>query len=373
MYMYNDYIQHHGILGQKWGVRRFQNADGSLTSRGRKRYDVGPAEEKTLKRATAAGGFVGGLATLGAKRGVAAVKKAKESNKKYAEEKTFKRDGPLTYAGKERHDSTRQTSNNSYDHSKSQVSEKAISLGAKLATDLMSLNFVGAAVDVGKAVYNQTYATINNKRIEGRNSKGDIDTKTGFHKKDREYSKKEDMKSVNPSFKDFNQNSKSNCMLCTITYDLRRKGYAVSANKASYGYTSDDLTRWYPKVKTKTIDAGIQSQTSKTNSKLETNKLRKDLSKTLTENTIKELESQPPGSRGNLMVHYNVKGLSLGHSMVYEVNDNGKVEILDCQTGKTSTLTSGSCGSLMKRSTSVQYARLDNVDIDPTNIKEVAH
>lgn len=29
---------HHGILGQKWGVRRFQNKNGSLTSVGRKRY-----------------------------------------------------------------------------------------------------------------------------------------------------------------------------------------------------------------------------------------------------------------------------------------------------------------------------------------------
>jgi hypothetical protein len=33
-----DYIAHHGILGQKWGVRRFQNADGSLTNAGKKRY-----------------------------------------------------------------------------------------------------------------------------------------------------------------------------------------------------------------------------------------------------------------------------------------------------------------------------------------------
>lgn len=32
------YLAHHGILGMKWGVRRFQNKDGTLTAAGKKRY-----------------------------------------------------------------------------------------------------------------------------------------------------------------------------------------------------------------------------------------------------------------------------------------------------------------------------------------------
>lgn len=46
-------LQHHGIKGQKWGVRRFQNADGSLTAEGKKRYSVSDYQQAIDKTKTA--------------------------------------------------------------------------------------------------------------------------------------------------------------------------------------------------------------------------------------------------------------------------------------------------------------------------------
>ena len=46
-------LYHHGIKGQRWGIRRFQNPDGSLTAAGRDRYNssyVNKLEKKAIKR-----------------------------------------------------------------------------------------------------------------------------------------------------------------------------------------------------------------------------------------------------------------------------------------------------------------------------------
>lgn len=46
-----DYLEHHGILGQRWGVRRYQNSDGSLTSEGKKRYGYKTMSDSELRDA----------------------------------------------------------------------------------------------------------------------------------------------------------------------------------------------------------------------------------------------------------------------------------------------------------------------------------
>lgn len=48
--MENNQLYHHGILGMKWGVRRFQNKDGSLTKAGKKRYGDDSDEQKAKKK-----------------------------------------------------------------------------------------------------------------------------------------------------------------------------------------------------------------------------------------------------------------------------------------------------------------------------------
>lgn len=59
--MEGDFLSHHGIKGQKWGIRRYQNPDGTLTEEGQKRYgsvenlddDIERKAEKKWKKSDA--------------------------------------------------------------------------------------------------------------------------------------------------------------------------------------------------------------------------------------------------------------------------------------------------------------------------------
>jgi hypothetical protein len=48
---YRDSLIHHGIKGQKWGVRRYQNSDGSLTNAGKQHYNARLANKGDKLRA----------------------------------------------------------------------------------------------------------------------------------------------------------------------------------------------------------------------------------------------------------------------------------------------------------------------------------
>lgn len=62
-YIMPNELSHHGVKGMKWGVRRYQKPDGSLTSEGRKRYGVSDRRKEVAKK-VAKGVAVTGVVAL---------------------------------------------------------------------------------------------------------------------------------------------------------------------------------------------------------------------------------------------------------------------------------------------------------------------
>lgn len=197
-----------------------------------------------------------------------------------------------------------------------------------------------------------SYVNIADKKIKRMKDAGAIDEKTGFRMKNEKAMRRmddssyadeaEDLAHVNPGFYNWNSNTKNNCMLCTTTYDLRRRGYDVTANTATDGYWSNNVKYWYP-------DARIRVSMGK-------------------EYLNKAIEAYPEGARGNLMVQWNSGG---GHSMIWEVR-NGKMVILD---GQTNTVYDDpdEIDKLLSRTTgSFEHVRVDNLEINPEAIKRCA-
>jgi hypothetical protein len=157
-----------------------------------------------------------------------------------------------------------------------------------------------------------------------------------------------DLQNVNPTYDEKNEKTCQNCVLCSTTYDMRRRGYDVTARLTNKPlYTEEVLKTCYNGVK------------------------KDDYSKCRTFDAVEKkiMSSYGEGSRGVVTVGGVYMGMWFGHAMSFEVS-NGKVMVLDAQVnqkyssfGEIKQKVPNSIMNFAQPELSHTY-RLDNLDVN---------
>lgn len=318
-YNYNsaEYLQHYGILGMRWGVRRFQDKSGRLTAAGKKRYDD-PSNGAPEKAST---------------------KTSKEVGDSFIEKKLGIK--------------------------LSDRQKTAIKIGAGVAAAAL-VAYGGYRLynsDVGKPVrdyveqflyrLNESHDrdTLRNTGKLTEHAKKDLstrdyDSKLRFFKKAREYTPEEDLKAINEGmYYRAKKGAQNNCGLCTTAYELRRRGYDVRANFAEEGRSVKTLSEFFKNADIQDDRALAGRTKNEWMAAIERRLLR-----------------QGEGARGNFGGQYPFGG---GHSIIYEVS-KGKVIFRDGQTGETYQSVKDAIGLFSPGKSS--YFRTDNLEINTDTI-----
>lgn len=399
---------HHGVKGQRWGVRRFQDKNGRLTAEGRKRYGYGPARKG--KHGDAGGNE---NAQDDSDRKIAEITKNYEFNREYTlRDPLVKKAISVAKAwdaGRSNELHTGEEENRSHDL------KSAIGRGAAIGAAVGSGRGLGVATasiisenkmiddynkyvkkgnvftvnQFGKTAHDKLESRLTNDQMAGRlaafgvlgaaggaalgagvggivhgvrahNAKRanenlsrvvneiyqnpNVDKKTGLKTKMSIMSPDDDMAKVNPGFKNWSDGTKSNCLICTATYALRRKGFDVTANGANDGYDTTAMLQAFPKASMRRV------QLPKTNKNGE----------------LASALNMPDGSFGNMSVNWKNGG---GHSMVVSV-EGGKVVIRDTQSNKI--YRGFAVNKILARTTGeAKIIRLDNADPDIAQMKKM--
>ena len=142
----------------------------------------------------------------------------------------------------------------------------------------------------------------------------------------------EDMAVINENYDRSNPDTSKNCGLCTLAYDLRRRGYDVEAMEMATDMTVIDTAKCYEPIRGEeqhylesihtTGDIVENATGSRSLNGVDGDKLGEYLEQ--------ELLGYGEGARGELGVYWTQGG---GHSVAWEV-ENNMVVIRDCQTNK---------------------------------------
>lgn len=323
-------LYHHGILGMKWGVRRFQNKDGSYTAAGKKRYDKSGKGRSDDNR----GSF-----------------RSRKIAKYEAEYKEKNKDGLSD-------EEIRAKAERKYKRRRNALIVGAAVVAAYAGYKFVDSGSAHALMQKGQRLLHPSDDLFNkNDSLAGDLSTDEIMNSV--------------VSRINPNYGA--PGTKVNCRRCTFAYELSRRGYDVKATRTrggtgqtaaglyeathtgrqsfSHGPISAIgllLSEAMRQIRNNPDDYDVDSLVSSFTGNLCD---KNDIFSTLA-------SSNPNRARGEVMVQWTTGS---AHSMAFEIID-GTAHIFDNQTG--THYDPDTFSKFLPYITESRWTRLDNVQLD---------
>lgn len=325
-----DYeLFHYGVKGMKWGVRRpVDSATGLIkkSSEARKERRTARREAKAQKFEGKAKGYRDRIDNL--MNTPMSEVKISGSNKRLIRKLEKQEARSLKDAGRAR-------------EGKLTSGQRKAIAGAAVATAI-----VASAVGLTAAAYYDETGQLNSAILKGKEfihgkQFGPFERKNKFANAAFTPDEVLDnvVKGINPHYKELG--GQMNCRRNTIAYELRRRGFDVTATPSSLGYgqsetglvnaltpgkqninATDSIMRMVSRGK------GITGRVSGDDRSFIASRVKVDNPRDHN-NLLKAFSNQPSGARGEILFDFG----SFGHSMAYEIFD-GKPVIFDSQKAK---------------------------------------
>ena len=181
----------------------------------------------------------------------------------------------------------------------------------------------------------------------------------GLALKKHDYGKNDDLKVTNPGWDNKDGGSQLNCPCASVAYDMRRRGYEVTAKQHLTGLGRPQVASFY---KDATFHQVTADKPVKYRDGMSVAEFNKEKGEALTEAVEDQFKTEPNNTRGMAMVDWQGGG---GHIFAYEKED-GVVKFYDAQSGEKLDIK-----DYVGKSETFEYFRTDNLEPDYEQVKKV--